>query len=60
MPIYKLSGIQKGYKMNTKYSKEFISCEIADLFNSVEEFVTQKDAMVEAIRYLYLNTACNN
>ncbi|MCQ2957824.1 MAG: hypothetical protein MJ180_02855 [Candidatus Gastranaerophilales bacterium] len=46
--------------MKTDYSKEFISTEIAELFNSVEEFLTAKDTMVEAIKYMYLNTSCNN
>ena len=47
-------------KMNLDYSKEFISEEIAQLFKDVEEFMVKKDTMVEAIRYLYLNTSCNN
>ncbi len=46
--------------MNLDYSKEFISEEIAQLFKDVEEFMVKKDTMVEAIRYLYLNTSCNN
>jgi len=46
--------------MNVDYSKEFISEEIAHLFKDVENFVAQKDAMIEAIRYMYLNTSCNN
>lgn len=46
--------------MNTNYSKEFISKEIADLFNNVEEFLVKKDTMIEAIRYAYLSTSCNN
>ena len=46
--------------MNTNYSKEFLSKEIADLFNNVEEFLIKKDTMVDAIRYLYLNTSTNN
>lgn len=46
--------------MYKDYSKEFISSEIAELFNSVEEFLVKKDTMIEAIRYMYLNTSCNN
>jgi t-SNARE complex subunit (syntaxin) len=46
--------------MNKDYSKEFISSEIAQLFNSVEEFLIRKDTMVEAIRYMYLHSSCNN
>lgn len=60
MPILKTSGFKGEYIMNTNYSKEFISSEIADLFNSVEEFITKKDTMVEAIKYMYLHTSCNN
>jgi len=46
--------------MSLNYSKEFISTEIAELFNTVEDFVIKKDTMLEAIRYMYLNTSCNN
>ena len=46
--------------MNTDYNKEFISAEIAELFNGVEEFLSKKDTMVEAIKYMYLHTSCNN
>ncbi len=46
--------------MNLDYSKEFISEEIAQLFSDVEEFLVKKDTMIEAIRYLYLNTSSNN
>ena len=46
--------------MNQMYSKEFISEEIANLFNSVEKFVVKKDSMIEAIRFMYLNNSCNN
>ena len=46
--------------MNTDYSKEIISAEIANLFKNVEEFVVKKDTMVEAIRYMYLNSYSNN
>lgn len=46
--------------MNANYSKEFISTEIAQLFNDVEEFLLRKDAMIEAVKYLYLNTSTNN
>ena len=27
---------------------------------TVEEFLVKKDTMIEAIRYMYLNTSCNN
>lgn len=47
-------------KMDTDYSKEIISAEIANLFKNVEEFVVQKDSMIEAIRYIYLNSYSNN
>lgn len=46
--------------MNLEYSKEFISEEIQELFENVEEFLARKDVMTEAIRYLYLKTSCNN
>ncbi len=60
MPITKTSGIIRNKKMNLDYRKEFISDEIAQLFNDVEGFLVRKDAMVEAIRYMYLNTSNNN
>ena len=46
--------------MNANYSKEFISGEIAQLFSDVEEFLVRKDVMVDAIKYMYLNTSTNN
>ena len=46
--------------MNTDYQKEIISAEIANLFKNVEQFVVKKDSMVEAIRYMYLNSYSNN
>lgn len=42
------------------YNKEFISAEIAELFSKAEDFIVKKDTMLEAIRYMYLNTSCNN
>ena len=61
MPISNIVREQyKEINMNKMYSKEFISEEIAALFNSVEEFVEKKDSMIEAIRYMYLNTYFNN
>lgn len=60
MPIYITSGDTKENVMNKDYSKEFISTEIAQLFNSAEKFIVQKDTMIEAIRYMYLHSSCNN
>jgi len=42
------------------YTNEFISTEIAELFKNVEDFVVKKDSVLEAIRYMYLNTSTNN
>jgi len=50
----------KDKNMNLDYSKDFIGEEIQELFSSVEDFLAHKDTMTEAIRYLYLNTSCNN
>ena len=46
--------------MSLNYSKEFISAEIAELFSNVEDFLVKKDTMLEAIKYMYLNSSCNN
>ncbi len=46
--------------MNMDLKKEFISEEIAQLFNDVETFLIRKDAMIDAIRYMYLNSSNNN
>ena len=36
--------------MNKDYSKEFISNEIAELFNGVEEFLSAKDTTVDKVK----------
>lgn len=46
--------------MNNNYSTQLISKEIEELFNSVESFISQKDILVESIKYAYLNTSTNN
>ena len=55
-----MSGDNKEFYMKTDYKKEFISTEIQNLFETAENFVVKKDSMLEAIRFMYLKTSCNN